>query len=105
METSAAAGIAAVTSQTERTNASPHRRFLEHLLVISQESRQAFVRQWMVEQHIENLERHGRNMRPGFGGLQHMDRTTDGCRKYLRRISVFAVDLEDVSNQFHPIGC
>src|SRR5712671_5227854 len=73
------------------------------LFPIAQESGDALVCERMIEQQLQDLERHGRNMSAGQGALDHMQRMTQRRRQHLRLVVVVLVDLDDLANHVHAI--
>src|SRR5207247_10779689 len=75
------------------------RRFLEYLGIILEEHFESLVRQRMVEQHVEHLERHGGDVRAGRGRIDHMRWRTHGSGQDLSLVAVILVNGDDAADR------
>src|SRR5713226_6038563 len=78
------------------------RSLLEDLVVILQELFQALIRERVIEEHIQNFERHRSNLRSRHRCLDHVCGRPQRSRQNLRLEAVILVDGRESANQIHP---
>src|SRR5437667_969799 len=78
------------------------RSLLENLVVILQELFQALIRERVIEEHVQNFERHRSNLRSRHRRLDHVCGRPQRSRQNLRLKTVIFVDGRESANQIHP---
>src|SRR5437763_11294925 len=76
---------------------------LEYLAVVLQELVETFIRQGVVEKHVEHLERHGADISTRFRSFDHMHTRAQRSGQDLGLESVIAIDRDDVVDEAHAV--
>src|SRR5882672_2280017 len=87
-------GLASISGSVRLASGS---RLLKYLAPILHELIEPFIGEWVIEQHVEHLERHGADMRARQGRIDHVRGGTQRRREHLRLVSVVLVDLRDAA--------
>jgi hypothetical protein len=63
----------------------------------------SLVRQRVVKQRVQRLERHGSDIGTGLSRLNHVIGSAQACRQNVGFVAVVAIDLNDVVDEVHAI--